>query len=51
MLAGHPCLDNRAPLLDLLDELAGSNFNGDVSAAVSWASQSYGIERAQLRPM
>jgi uncharacterized membrane-anchored protein YjiN (DUF445 family) len=51
ILAGHPFLENRVPLLDLLGELAGSSFNGDVTAAVSWASRSYGIEPAQLRPM
>ena len=50
MLAGHPFLENRALLLDLLSELAGSNFNGDLSAAVNWAGRLYGIEPTQLRP-
>lgn len=28
-------LDNRAPLLDLLGTLAGTNFNGDLNAAMT----------------
>ena len=50
-MAGHPFLTDTKPLLAALKPAALVDFDGDVGAAVSWATKTYGIKPEQLRPL